>query len=83
MIILLKLYQLPYDGLFENEQNVAFYKKLQAELQIDVVVNQRGHIGSFNNLLPHTLVKLVSVIHSTPDKCWGMFINESLDSKDR
>ena len=77
-----KLYQLPYEGLFENEQNVAFYKKLQAELQIDVVVNQRGHIGSFNNLLPHTFVKLVSVIHSTPDKCWAMFINESLDSKD-
>ena len=37
-----KLYQLPYDGLFDNNQNLQYYKKLQKDLEIDIVINQRG-----------------------------------------
>lgn len=61
------LYQLPNDGFFNNEENIEFYTQLQAELNIDVVVNQRGLNGWFNELLPITNAKILSVIHSTPD----------------
>ena len=62
-----KLFQLPNDGLFDNNDNISFYKKLLSELKIDIVVNQRGLGGWFNNLLPITRSKIISVIHSTPD----------------
>lgn len=62
-----KLYQLPEDGLFDNEHNLQFYKNLQKELKIDIVINQRGLGGWFNGLLPFTDSKLISVLHSVPD----------------
>lgn len=73
------LYQLPCSGLFENEQNVVFYKKLQKELQIDVVINQRGLGGWINSILSVTSVKLVSVIHSKPDVHITMNLNAVID----
>lgn len=62
-----QLYQLPCQGLFHNNENIAYYKRLQSELKIDIVINQRGLVGCFNSLLPITHVKLVSVLHSTPE----------------
>lgn len=62
-----KLYQLPEDGLFNNEHNLQYYKNLQKELEIDIVINQRGLGGWFNGLLPFTDSKLISVLHSVPD----------------
>lgn len=62
-----KLYQLPEEGLFDNDINRQYYRKLQKELNIDIVINQRGLNGWFNQLLPFTISKLISVIHSVPD----------------
>ena len=53
--------------MFDNEENLAFYKRLQYELKIDIVVNQRGLGGEFNKIIPFTVAKLISVFHSTPD----------------
>lgn len=61
------LYQLPNYGMFDDKENLSFYKRIQAELRIDIVVNQRGLDGALNNMLPVTCVSLISVIHSTPD----------------
>lgn len=74
-----KLFQLPNDGMFDNEENVAFYKQLQSELNIDIVINQRGLDGWFNNLLPITQTKLISVIHSIPDAYVIMYLNKLVE----
>lgn len=74
-----QLYQLPQFGLFENEDNILYYKNLQDELEIDVVVNQRGLGGGFNGLLPITQTKIVSVIHSVPDGDVRMFLNKLVE----
>lgn len=74
-----QLYQLPQFGLFENEDNILYYKNLQDELEIDVVVNQRGLGGRFNGLLPITQTKIVSVIHSVPDGDVRMFLNKLVE----
>lgn len=75
-----KLYQLPQYGFFDNEENVEFYKQLQSELNIDVVVNQRGLSGHFNVLLPITKTKIISVIHSTPDSDIVIFLNKLIEN---
>ena len=74
-----QLYQLPQFGLFENEDNILYYKNLQDELEIDVVVNQRGLGGGFNGLLPITQTKIVSVIHSVPDGDVRTFLNKLVE----
>lgn len=74
-----RLYQLPVDGLFDNQENVAFYKNLQVELKIDVVINQRGLGGMFNGILPFTTTKLVSVIHSIPQADVIIFTNKLVE----
>ena len=74
-----QLYQLPQFGLFENEDNILYYKNLQDELEIDVVVNQRGLGGWFNGLLPITQTKIVSVIHSVPDGDVRKFLNKLVE----
>ena len=74
-----QLYQLPQFGLFENEDNILYYKNLQDELEIDVVVNQRGLGGGFNGLLPITQTKIVSVIHSVPDGDVRIFLNKLVE----
>lgn len=74
-----KLYQLPNYGFFNNEVNILFYKQLQSELNIDVVINQRGLSGWFNGLLSITDAKVVSVIHSTPDSDIIVFLNKLIE----
>lgn len=73
------LYQLPNDGRFANNENVVFYEFLQTNLRIDLVINQRGWGGAFNEILPITHTKLVSVIHSTPDSNIKTFLNNIVE----
>lgn len=61
------LYQLPQVGQFSNITNKLFYRNFIINNRIDLVINQRGHAGRYNDLLPITDVKLISVIHSMPD----------------
>lgn len=75
-----KLYQLPNYGFFSNEENIQFYKQLQYELNINVVINQRGLSGQFNPLLPITNAKILSVIHSTPDSDIIIFLNKLIEN---
>lgn len=72
------LYQLPNYGMFANKENLAFYKQLQKELKIDIVVNQKGLDGGLNAILPATCTKLISVIHSRPDAYIVMHLNQLL-----
>ena len=72
-----KLFQLPKFGLFNDEENIIFYKKLLADLKIEVVVNQRGLGGAFNALLQVTNTKTISVIHSIPD--YGLIPFQDID----
>ena len=74
-----QLFQLPNYGLFADEENVAFYKQLQLDLSVDVVINQRGLDGWFNDLLPITCAKLVSVVHSSPDSYVQLFLNQLIE----
>ena len=74
-----KLYQFPNHGLFDDEENVCFYKKLQTRLDIDIVINQRGLGGYYNGILPITQAKLVCVIHSVPDGDVTLFLNKIVD----
>ncbi len=62
-----KLFLLPESGLLENNTNLQFYKQLQTKLNIDIVINQRGLGGWFNEFLYNTSSKVISVIHSVPD----------------
>jgi len=73
------VFLLPNYGLFEDDENITFYQKLQDELRIDVVVNQRGLSGWFNDLLPVTHTKLISVIHSKPDAGVIKFLNSLVE----
>lgn len=62
-----EVYQLPCDGLFDIDENITFYKSLLSDLEVDVVINQRGLGGQFNELLPYTSAKIISIIHSIPE----------------
>ncbi len=75
-----KLYQLPNYDLFRDEENLSYYKQLQSELKIDIVINQRGAAGEFNNMLPATNVKLISVLHSTPECYMQASLNNLVES---
>jgi len=61
------LYQLPSYGRFNIKENAIFFKSLLADLNIDVVVNQRGLGGWYNDMLPLADVKIISVIHNRAD----------------
>lgn len=74
-----KLFQLPNFGLFGDSGNVEFCKKLLEDCKIDIVVNQRGLGGWFNDLLHITNTKKVSVIHSTPEANIVMPLNEIIE----
>lgn len=73
------LYQLPNWGLFDNQTNSEYYKNLQSNLNVDIVINQRGLGGWFNDLLPITHAKLISVVHSTPDCYIQLFLNQLIE----
>ena len=61
------LYMLPEQGLFSSQINREFYEKLIEDLRIDIVINQRGLNGGFNEMLYIGEVKKISVIHSEPN----------------
>lgn len=62
-----KMYTLPEHGLFKVDTNIEYYKELLEKHHIDIVVNQRGLNGGFNQILPVGDAKKVSVIHSKPN----------------
>ena len=62
-----KLFQLPHFGMFDNDENISYYKQLQDELKIDVVVNQRGSFNFMNCVLDCCNVKTISVVHTIID----------------
>ena len=71
-----EVYQLPCDGLFDIDENITFYKSLLSDLEVDVVINQRGLGGNFNSLLPITNKRIISVIHSKPDAPVFLFLGQ-------
>lgn len=73
------LYQLPNYGIFDDKTNCEYYKYLQDILKIDIVINQRGLGGWFNDILFSTKTKLISVIHSTPDSYIQLFLNQLIE----
>lgn len=62
-----KLYTLPEYGLFKVDKNIEFYQDLLERHHIDIVVNQRGLNGGFNQILTIGDAKKISVIHSKPN----------------
>ena len=49
-----ELFQLPNFGIFDDKANSEYYKHLQQALAIDIIINQRGLGGWFNDILPIT-----------------------------
>ena len=74
-----ELHQLPNYGIFDDKANSDYYKYLQDILKIDIVINQRGLGGWFNDILSITSTKLISVIHSTPDSYIQLFLNQLIE----
>ena len=74
-----ELYQLPNFGLFDDKTNSEYYQDLQHKLKIDIVINQRGLGGWFNDILPITHANLISVLHSTPDSYIQLFLNQLIE----
>ena len=62
-----KLYTLPEYGLFKDDKNIRFYQDLLERHHIDIVINQRGLNGGFNQILPIGDARKISVIHSKPN----------------
>lgn len=69
---------LPFEGAFENPDNIQFYSDVLSKYNIDVVINQRGWAPFMNNVLWRNTVKIVSVIHSTPLGLHVMYMKEIL-----
>lgn len=60
------IYILPEPDLYRSQKNLLFYRSLITQLQIDIVINQRGLNSSHNEtLIPD--VKTISVLHSVPN----------------
>lgn len=61
------LYMLPDYGFSNSRQNIGFYRKLLGELNIDIVVNQRGLSSGFDQMLSIGDVKKITVLHTKPN----------------
>lgn len=61
-----QLFILPNIGYFQSKENIVFYSDLLKNLNVDVVVNQRGVNPWQNEILMHG-TKCVSVFHSMPN----------------
>lgn len=61
------LYTLPESVFKDSETNQDFYKRLLEELEIDVVLNQRGLGSGFDKMMGIGNVKKVSVLHTKPN----------------
>ena len=66
---------LPFDGAFENPENIKFYTDVLSKYEIDIVVNQRGWAPFMNKVLGCNGVKVVSVIHTIPTGAHIMYMN--------
>lgn len=73
-----KQLSLPFDGGFENEENLRFYKNILIENKIDVVVNQRGWAPFMNKALNICGIPTISVIHCIPKGFHVMYMAEIL-----
>lgn len=62
-----ELYTLPEYGLFKVDKNIEFYQNLLEKQKIDIVINQRGLNGGFNQILAIGDARKISVIHSKPN----------------
>lgn len=60
-------YMLPEFGFFSSDKNKEFYRNLLEELNIDIVVNQRGLDSEFDKVLNIGDVKKISVLHTKPN----------------
>ena len=58
---------LPDYGFSNSRQNIGFYRKLLGELNIDIVVNQRGLSSGFDQMLSIGDVKKITVLHTKPN----------------
>lgn len=66
---------LPFDGAFENPDNIQFYSDVLSKYNIDVVINQRGWAPFMNSALENTKVKVISVIHTIPQGAHILYMN--------
>lgn len=73
-----KQLSLPYDGGFENEDNLRFYKDCLIDNKIDIVVNQRGWAPFMNKALNMNGIPTISVIHCIPKGAHVMYMAEIL-----
>ncbi len=62
-----KVYQLPEYGFFTSKINVEYYKRILEELEINVVINQRGSFNFMDCVLGYKNVRTISVVHSVID----------------
>ena len=69
---------LPFEGAFENPDNIQFYSDVLSKYNIDVVINQRGWAPFMNKALGCSEVKVVSVIHTIPQGAHILYMNEIL-----
>lgn len=73
-----KQFVLPYEGGFDNKDNLLWYKHFLLDNRVDIVVNQRGWAPFMNDALNVCGLPTISVIHSMP---WGahvMYMKEIL-----
>ena len=69
---------LPFEGAFENPDNIQFYSDVLSKYNIDVVINQRGWAPFMNKALGCSEVKVISVIHTIPQGAHVLYMNEIL-----
>ena len=63
-----KIFELPFEGGFENQENIDYYFNFLKENNIDIIINQKGTIPMMNKILECTKnVKKISVVHSVVD----------------
>ncbi len=67
---------LPFEGAFENPDNIQFYSDILAKYNIDIVINQRGWAPFMNKALGCSKVKVISVIHTIPQGAHVLYMNE-------
>ena len=60
-------YMLPEYGFSKSKKNQEYYRALLEELNIDIVVNQRGLSSGFDEMLAIGGAKKVSVLHTKPN----------------
>ena len=62
-----KVVALPYEGGFQNADNIVFYTQFIRDSHINLVVNQRGSYDFMDNVLHVEGAKTISVVHTVVD----------------